>query len=61
MFLLVLWRLVEAVFGHRDAEGAERLRKRLMSAAKAVLYGAIGLSALKVAMGSGSSGGARRG
>jgi Domain of Unknown Function (DUF1206) len=59
MFLLVLWRLVEAVFGHRDAEGGERLRKRLMSAAKAVLYGAIGLSALKVAMGSGSSGGSQ--
>jgi hypothetical protein len=61
MFLLVLWRVVEAVFGHRDAEGAERLRKRLMSAAKAVLYGAIGLSALKVAIGSGSSGGGSQG
>jgi type IV secretory pathway VirB2 component (pilin) len=56
MFLLVVWRVVEAVFGHREVEGAEQVRKRLMSAAKAVLYGAIGLSAVKVAMGSGSSG-----
>jgi hypothetical protein len=53
MVLLVLWRLLEAVLGHRDAEGGKRVRKRLTSALKAVLYGAIGLSALQVATGSG--------
>ena len=29
MFLLVLWRLLEAALGHEDEDGAERLRKRL--------------------------------
>jgi len=56
MVLLVLWRLLEAVLGHRDAEGGKRVRKRLTSALKAVLYGAIGLSALQVATGSGGGG-----
>ncbi|MDN4175649.1 DUF1206 domain-containing protein [Nocardioides sp. SOB77] len=59
MFVLVLWRALEAVTGHRDEEGATRLRKRLTSAGKGVLYAAIGISALRVATGSGSSGGKR--
>jgi hypothetical protein len=58
MFLLVLWRVIEAAVGHRDAEeGAKRIRKRATSALKAVLYAAIGFSALKVATGSGGGGG----
>jgi hypothetical protein len=62
MFLLVLWRLLEAALGHRDEEGGKRLRKRLTSALKAVLYGTIGVSALQVATGSGgSSGGGSKG
>ena len=28
LFLLVVWRILEAVFGHRDEEGADRVRKR---------------------------------
>ncbi|MCW2844215.1 MAG: hypothetical protein JWN22_2131 [Nocardioides sp.] len=55
MFLLVVWRLVEAAAGHRDEDGGKRLRKRLTSLGKAVIYGSIGVSALRVAMGSGSS------
>ncbi len=55
MFLLVVWRVVEALFGHREVDGGDRVRKRLMSAVKAVLYGAIGISAVKVAIGAGSS------
>lgn len=54
---LVLWQLTEAILGHRDEEGKKRLFKRLGSALKVVLYGAIGLSALKIAMGGGSGGG----
>lgn len=53
MLLLVVWRVVEAGFGHRD-EGDRRTRERLVSAGKAVVYGAIGLTAVKVAVGSGS-------
>ena len=54
---LVLWQLVEAVGGHRDEEGSRRLLERLGSVLKAVLYGSLGWSALRIAMGSGSDGG----
>jgi hypothetical protein len=54
---LVLWRLIQVVAGHREKDGKERLAKRAGSATKAVLYGALGWSALKIAIGSGSSGG----
>ena len=57
MLLLVLWRVIEAVFGHREEEGTDRTKARAVSALKAVLYAAIGWSALKVAIGSQSSGG----
>ena len=53
MLLLVLWRVVEAGWGHRD-EGDDRTRKRVTSAGKAVVYAAIGVSAVKVAVGAGS-------
>jgi hypothetical protein len=57
MFLLVVWQGIEAVAGHRDEDGNKRTGKRLLSAGKAVVYGAIGVSAVKVAVSSGSSGG----
>lgn len=57
MFLLVVWQGIEAIAGHRDEEGKKRTGKRLLSAGKAVVYAAIGISAVKVAVGSESSGG----
>lgn len=57
MFLLVGWRLLEAGLGHRESDGGERLRKRLVSAGKALVYGSIGVSAFHVATGSGSKSG----
>jgi hypothetical protein len=57
MFLLVLWRAFEAIAGHRDEEGATRLRKRLTSAGKAVVYAVIGVSAARIATGSGGGSG----
>ena len=57
MFLLVLWRGLEAALGHRDEEGAKRVRKRLVSLGKAIIYGSVGVSALAVATGSGSKSG----
>lgn len=60
MFLLVIWRLLEASVGHRDAEeGAERWRKRAVSAGKALIYGALGVSALRVATGEQSKNGGK--
>lgn len=58
MFILVLWRLLEMFFGHLEKEeGAERWRARAVSGMKAVIYAAIGISALGVLVGSGKSGG----
>ena len=61
MFLLVLWRLLEAAFGHRDEEGSTRTRKRVTSGLKAAIYGALGVTAVRVAIGSGGSGGSGKG
>lgn len=57
MFLLAVWQLLEAVVGHRDEEGFTRVRKRVTSAGKAVVYVVIGISALRAATGSSSSSG----
>ena len=57
MFLLVVWRLLEATLGHRGEDNGKRTRKRLGSLGKAIIYGSIGVSALQVAIGSGSKGG----
>ena len=58
MFLLVLWRLLEFAFGYpEESDNAKRWRKRATSLGKAVIYGAIGWSAVKTAMGDGSKGG----
>ena len=54
---LVVWQLIEAVAGHRDKEGKKRVFKRLGSAFKVAIYGTLGWSALKIAMGGGSDGG----
>lgn len=56
MFLLAVWQLLEAAFGHRDEDGKKRTGKRLLSAGKAVVYIAIGVSGVRVAVGSSSSG-----
>jgi hypothetical protein len=56
MFLLVVWRVIEAAFGHRDEDGSDRVRKRVASGLKAGIYGALGATAVRVAAGSSSSG-----
>ena len=58
MFLLVVWRVLEFAFGHREVDDdAKRWRKRAVSLGKAVIYGALGWSAAKTALGEGSKGG----
>ena len=61
LFVLVLWRLLEAWGGHRDEEGAELWRHRAVDVLKAVIYGAVGVSAVKVVLGAGSGGSGARG
>jgi uncharacterized membrane protein YhdT len=55
MLLLVVWRVIEAAFGHREHEGSRRTWLRLASAGKAVVYAALCVIAVRVAVGSGSS------
>ncbi|MFN8194262.1 MAG: DUF1206 domain-containing protein [Nocardioidaceae bacterium] len=57
MFLLVLWRALEALGGHREYDGGDRLRRRVTSGVKAVIYAGLGVSAVKIALG--DSGGSR--
>jgi hypothetical protein len=52
---LALWQASEAIWGYRNLDGAKRVRKQVTSAAKAVLFAALGVSAALVALGSGSS------
>lgn len=54
---LVVWQGFEAVVGHRDEKGKKRAWKRVVSAAKVVLYATIGYSALDIAAGSDTKGG----
>jgi hypothetical protein len=56
-FSLVLWQLIEAFAGHNEQKGNKLVVKRLGSALKAMLYGSLGYSALKIALGGGSDGG----
>ena len=56
-FALVAWQLTEAAAGHRNRRGTGRALHRIGSLGKAVLYGALGVSALRVALGAGSTSG----
>ena len=58
MFLLVVWMLLEAAYGHREIDDTtKRWRKRATSLGKGVIYAVLGWSAVKTALGDGSKGG----
>src|SRR6476620_5145005 len=52
---LALWQASEAMWGSQHRTGADRVRKRIISGATALVYLALGVSAALVAVGSGSS------
>ena len=52
---LALWQASEVIWGYRRLDGAKRVRSRLISSVKAVLYAALGAAAASVALGSGAS------
>ena len=54
---LLVWQLLESVWGHRDEDGGKRVLKRVVSAGKVVLYGTLAISAFKTAGGSSSGNG----
>ena len=53
---LVVWQVIEAIFGARDKEGAKAVYKRVTAGGKAAVYAVLGFSALKVATGSSGGG-----
>lgn len=55
--LLVVWRLLEAAAGQRGADAGERAKGLVKSLGKAAIYGALCVSAVRVAAGSGGSSG----
>ena len=57
MVLLVIWRVLDAVFGHQEKTGADKIKARGAAAFKAVIYAVVAFTALKVAIGSQSKGG----
>ena len=53
MFLLVVWRVIEAAFGHREeSDDNKRLRKRVIAGARPSSTARSAVSAVKVATGS---------
>jgi hypothetical protein len=52
---LALWQASAVIWGYRNLEGAERVRKQITSGAKAVVFAALGYSAGAAALGAGSS------
>jgi uncharacterized protein DUF1206 len=54
LFALAIWKVTDALWGHREKDEPKRLFSRLGSAGTAVVYIAIGISAAKVAIGAGS-------
>ncbi len=54
-FALALWQLTEVFWGHTREDGAKRAFKRLGSAGRVVIYGILAVTAVKFAVGEGSS------
>ena len=57
LFTLVPWQVFEATIGREEANRDGRLRRRLASGGRAVVYLALGIAAVGVAMGSGGGSG----
>lgn len=55
LFALALWQLSEAIWGFRGEDGTKRLRHRVTAGVKAVIFGALAISAIGAASGSTSS------
>ncbi len=51
MLALVIWQVLEAVFGYRRLDRVKKLRRRLSAAFRALVYAGLGVSALTLALG----------
>ncbi|TIC85473.1 DUF1206 domain-containing protein [Nocardioides sp. GY 10127] len=61
LILLVVWQAGTAIWGYADEDGKERLAHRAKSAARAVVYAAIAVSAIQVAVADSSGSGQKSG
>jgi hypothetical protein len=57
LFSLVIWQVIEAIVGHEESDPKRRNARRASSIGRAIVYLALGVLAVRVAMGSGSSSG----
>lgn len=55
LFALVVWQVIEALFGYQKRKTTEKVRKRISSAGKAVVYAALGVTAIALARGGNST------
>ena len=55
LLALALWQAGIAIWGHRNLEASKRTRKRIISAARVIIYAALAFSAAALARGAGSS------
>src|SRR3954453_5729369 len=55
MFLLVIWKLLEAVIDYSLEDGAKKALKPVVDVFKAIVYGTLGIAAVRLATGSKSS------
>jgi hypothetical protein len=55
LFFFAIWQFIEAAIGYQSKDGKEQVFKRVSAAAKGVFGAALGLQALKLVLGSGSS------
>ncbi|MCD4526072.1 DUF1206 domain-containing protein [Nocardioides sp. cx-173] len=53
MFLLAIWRILDGILGHATDDDSDRLKAGAVGVGKAILYIAVGISAVRVATGSG--------
>lgn len=55
LFTLVIWQVVEALFGYRRLKQSRKIRRKLASAGRAIVYAALGVSAIALAVSGNSS------
>lgn len=51
LLTLVVWQLIAAAIGYREFDGTRRLRKRLSALGRTLIYGWLGVAALRIALG----------
>lgn len=51
LLALVVWQLIAALVGYREYDGTKRIRKRASALARTLVFGTLGVAALRIAVG----------